>query len=68
MKPGSFIRRSRPEGDDRIRVSPQGGLENRILELLKMGLQRAMFPLTTAIADKRWPPLQHYYALTRKFS
>jgi hypothetical protein len=48
--------------------SPQGGLENRIRELLKMGFQRVMFLLTTAGADKQWPPLERYYALTRKFS
>jgi probable F420-dependent oxidoreductase len=48
--------------------SPQGGLENRIRELLKMGFQRVMFLLTTAPADKQWPLLERYYDLTRKFS
>jgi len=48
--------------------SPQGGLENRIRELLKLGFQRIMFLLTTAAADKQWPLLERYYELTRKFS
>jgi hypothetical protein len=48
--------------------SPHGGMENRIRELLKMGFHRVMFLLTTAIADKQWPLLERYYALTRKFA
>jgi hypothetical protein len=49
-------------------LPPPGGLENRMNELFKMRFQRVRFPLTTAIADKQWPLLQHYYALTRKFN
>jgi hypothetical protein len=48
--------------------SPQGGIENRIRELFKMGFRRVMFLLTTAIPDKQWPLLERYYALTRKFN
>ena len=51
-----------------LEFSPQGGIENRIRELLKMGFQRVMFLLANGTPDKQWPLLERYYQLTRQFN
>jgi probable F420-dependent oxidoreductase len=44
---------------------PAGGLEARIGALLKLGFQRAVLMVPTAIPDKQWPALDRYAKLIR---
>jgi hypothetical protein len=45
---------------------PSGGLETRIQELLKLGFNRVVLTVPTAIPEKQWPVLERYAALIRK--
>jgi probable F420-dependent oxidoreductase len=48
--------------------APEGGLEKRIPELLKLGFNRVVFMMPVGAPDKQWSALERYAALMRKFA
>lgn len=68
------VRRGRPtDGFDLTVLTgeefrPAEGLEARIAALLKLGFQRVVLMVPTAIPDKQWPVLDRYAKVKRAFA